>query len=357
MPTIDIVGSGVAGLALAAAIDRPDWQIRLHDDRPDEGVVGTAFGMWPAAMRALDRIGVAEQVRHHGLRLDHAQVRNRRGGLLQDVSGVEIWMVTRPTLRRLLRDRVPATTTFEPHRVTDPGRLDGDVVVGADGVHSVVRRHLWGARSVARSAPVTVLRGVVPRDLGLSGLQEWWGRGDQFGATPNPGSETNWFATIPERRFPDTEAALAHARERYAAYPDQVREVLSLAEPARTLINGISISRPLTHVVSGRAVLIGDAAHAMAPNLGRGACEAIRDAVCLGGLLTRHEPADALARYRYRRLVQPQLIKSAATLVMRVALADRRAAPRDRVLGLLAREPRGPVAAVTPRLDRSGRHG
>ena len=304
-------------------------------------------------MDALERIGVAERVRERGVLINDATVHSRDGHRLQRVSGADVWMVTRPDLRLLLRAQVPPTAEFVPHRVTDPTHLDGDVLVGADGAHSVVRRHLWGARSGARSARVTVLRGVVPQDLGLSELEEWWGRGDQFGATPNPGATTNWFATMPEHRFPDSATALEHARERYSDYPDRVPQVLGLADPALTLVNGISVSRPLTHLVSGHAVLIGDAAHVMAPNLGRGACEAIRDAVRLGGLLSRHEPAEALARYRHQRLVQPQLVKSAATVVMRVALADRLAPSRDRVLRLLAREPRQEAPAGSPGPTRS----
>ena len=81
--------------------------------------------------------------------------------------------------------------------------------------------------------------------------------------------------------------------------------------------------------------LIGDAAHAMAPNLGRGACEAIRDAVTLGSLLNAYPPARALARYRYRRLVRPQLIRAAASVVMRLALGRRYAGLRDRILRLV----------------------
>jgi 2-polyprenyl-6-methoxyphenol hydroxylase-like FAD-dependent oxidoreductase len=183
---------------------------------------------------------------------------------------------------------------------------------------------------------VTVLRGVVPQDLGLTELEEWWGRGLQFGATPNPGSTTNWFATMPERRFVDMASALADARARFATFPARVRQVLELADPSLSLLSGISVSRGLARVVSGRSVLIGDSAHAMAPNLGRGACESLRDAVRLGELMSRHEPVEALERYRYRRLVQPQLVKSASTVVMRVSLADRLAAPRDRLLRLVA---------------------
>lgn len=78
-------------------------------------------------------------------------------------------------------------------------------------------------------------------------------------------------------------------------------------------------------------MLVGDAAHAMAPNLGRGACESIRDAVALGTLLNQTNPT-RLSLRRFRRLTGPQAIAVAASLVMRLTMCDRGAALRDRML-------------------------
>src|SRR5690625_7256541 len=87
---------------------------------------------------------------------------------------------------------------------------------------------------------------------------------------------------------------------------------MSAARPEQSLINWVHVSRGLLSTVRGSAVLLGDAAHALTPNLGRGACESIVDAVRLGVLLNRYSPPEALRGYRHQRLTSPQATRIAA---------------------------------------------
>lgn len=337
MTSVMIVGAGVAGSTLAATLQRPEWKLEMFDDRLEPPDVGTAFGLWPNAMSRLNSIGIGVRVRAHGVHVCDGAIRYRVGRVLIRLTGQDIWLVTRPVLLSLLREAVAPSVTTRHQHVGNGILMDGDLVVGADGIDSVVRRDRWGAGSAARRARVTTLRGMVHQDLGLTGLDEYWGRAAQFGMTPNPGETTNWFCTMPERRFVSTRAALDYARHLYSDFAPVVRRVLDAADPSQTLIQGVGVSRTLIRLHKRNAVLIGDAAHAMAPNLGRGACESIVDAVVLGELLNRYEPREALVRYRRQRLVPPQLIRMAATALMRLSLADRFAPTRDTTLRAIQR--------------------
>ncbi|WP_176611672.1 FAD-dependent monooxygenase [Actinomadura sp. WMMB 499] len=151
--------------------------------------------------------------------------------------------------------------------------------------------------------------------------------------TPRPGGGTNWFVTVPERRFADPAGALAAARERFAAHPAPVRRVLAAADPGLTLVNDLWAARWPGRLVRGRAVLVGDAAHAMSPSLGRGAGEALVDAVVLGTALRDLPVPAALRRYERGRLLPAQGIRWASAAALRVA-TTRRERVRDRMLSL-----------------------
>ena len=101
-----------------------------------------------------------------------------------------------------------------------------------------------------------------------------------------------------------------------------MRETLAAAGPERTVVNTILESRRPRAVVRDRYVLVGDAAHAMSPNLGRGACESMVDAIVLGETLNEHGP-DGVRHYEKARLRAGQRTRAAAGMAMRLALSPR----------------------------------
>src|SRR5699024_5698643 len=103
MTTLHIVGGGIAGLTLAATLRRPDWQVVVHEqDRPaHESEVGTAFGMWPAALRALDEIGLGDAVRERGTRCDRGHLRTADDRTIARMSGQKVVMIGRIALQEL----------------------------------------------------------------------------------------------------------------------------------------------------------------------------------------------------------------------------------------------------------------
>ena len=326
MPTITILGGGVAGLTLAATLDPTAYDVTLIERNPGHSRVPTAYGIWPFALQALERIKLAEEVRGSGLQLTSAVITadSARRPVTMTKADATVWLITRPALLRLLDASVPDTVVRQQRHVADATTLAGDLVVAADGARSVVRTRVW--QDEPRDTGVVAIRGVTetPPDIPLDQMREFWGEGMLFGVGPNPlphGTGSNWYASA--RRGEDTPAgALAWARGAYAGFPPLVRATLAAADPGRTVVNTILESRRARELVRDRYVLVGDAAHAMSPNLGRGACEAMVDAITLGEALNEHGP-DGARHYEKARLRAGQRTRAAAAMARRLALSAR----------------------------------
>ncbi|MGF9650335.1 FAD-dependent monooxygenase [Pseudarthrobacter oxydans] len=345
MQTISIVGGGIAGLALASCLDPDRFDVTVHEKRPGQPSVGNALGMWPNAQRALARIGVLEEARAVSPVIGSGSVRNAAGEPWVTVNGGNMFAISRVELLRLLDAAVPGTVRRVTGNVQALPAHDG-LVVGADGVHSMVRREAWGARSAAKLTPYLALRGTLPSRVNPDAVGEYWGRGDLFGLAAAQNG-LFWYASYRSALGPygiDTESALEQARKRFAGYAPAIRRVLAAATPEGILVQRIWTAPRLKSFVRGRFVLIGDAAHAMAPSLGRGACESLVDAVTLADLLNTLPMDEALRAYDRRRVLRTGALSLASSALVRVALADGAQPLRDGLLRLARRRNQRAVA-------------
>lgn len=317
METITIVGGGVAGLALAGGLDPARFAVRLIEQRPALPQVGTAFGVWPFAMDALARLGVAGEVRARGVPVEAGRL-GLFGRRTLQFHADGLWLIPRPDLLQILSDAVPASVSREVRRVEDVRAEPGDLVVAADGVGSIVRRTIWADRP--RRIDCIAIRGVLPTACEQDGIGELWGGGKLFGVSINARQTTNWYAAaagIPT----EPAAALGWARAAFADFGEVVQNVLAAAEPAHTLVNQVIEARAVTRLVRDRYVLTGDAAHAMSPNLGRGAGESLADAAALAAALNSRGARAGARAYARQRLVKPQLVRLGSAALRRLSLA------------------------------------
>lgn len=332
MSRLRIVGAGVAGLALAAFLDPARHEIELVDERFAVPGVSTAFCIWPSTRRLLAARGLDAILARRGVEARGGGLRTTSGLGVAVKAGSPALFVPRSALIEVLSDAVPDSIVRRRRRIDDPTTERGvDVLIGADGVGSRTRECVWGGGHGARTHGRTVLRGVV--DLpGPDVAVETWGRGWLMGVTPLDGQRTNWFACFREHRFADAAAALAHLRIIAGGRLPDLDRVLEAARPEATLVHGISSVRGPVPPVRGRVVLIGDAAHAMTPNLGRGACTAIEDAAVLAQKLDARAPLPALRRYAWRRAITPHALRIGSSMMLEVATATRAAPLRDRLI-------------------------
>lgn len=332
-----IVGGGIGGLALAAALDPDRFAVTVWEAEPGRGALGAGIGLWPAARAALTRIGASAALRDLAVEVPSVSaLHDRRGTSLLALRGPDLRIVPRPALLAALAAAVPSSVRIEQGQVDDPSALDGDLVVGADGVRSRVRG-VVSPRAAHRLATAFVaLRGTTEAVVDAGEYGEYWGAGMLFGVVPMGLGRSYWFTTLRSAPLPeplDVPAVLALTRAEFADAAPLVGRVLATAG-ADTSATRMWLAPPMTRYVRGRYVVIGDAAHASLPNLGRGGCDAILDGVTLADTLNG---GGSLMAWQARRLPQTQAARATASGVMRLALLRRGQTARDLVLGGLGR--------------------
>ncbi|WP_280329390.1 FAD-dependent monooxygenase [Nocardia wallacei] len=317
-----VVGGGIGGSATAVALARRGWQVEVLE-RAVTGEGGSGLSLWPNGLRALDVLGLGERVRARAMVDTEGGIRDRSGRWLSRTDTEELArrygaMVAmhRADLFGILRSAVPegslrlgvTVTGLEYHgdEVTvahSAGVSEADLVIGADGIRSSVREALWPNVFRPRYAGYTAWRMISRPVPDLRSGGETLGRGERFGVAPLPDGRAYLFGVANARageRAPDGE--FAEVRRRFGAWPQPIPALLDAVDPEAVLRHDIYDLPSLKTFVHHRVALVGDAAHAMTPNLGQGANQALEDAVTLAALLDRHPLATALSAYdRSRR--------------------------------------------------------
>ncbi len=320
-----VVGGGIGGLATAIALSGLGWQVRVFERAPAFTEVGAGISLWSNALRALDLVaeGLGEEIRALGGVELLGGIQHRSGKWLTRTNAAEVTrrygpvvMLHRADLLDTLLRRVPGAALAAGTEVTGL-RVDGDavtvthhggearadLVVGADGLRSTVRRLVWPDAPAPRYAGYTAWRWVTPPlPGGPDGGGESWGPGTRFGHAPLPDHRVYCYATAntPEGASgPAGEAA--EVRARFDGWHDPIPALVAAAAGTQVLRHDMYELPNLRSYVGGRVALLGDAAHAMTPNLGQGACQALEDAATLRVVLAE-EPDVGLALARYDRL-------------------------------------------------------
>ena len=311
-----IAGGGIGGLACALALVRHGWDVEVLERAPAFAEVGAGLSLWPNGLRALDALGVGAQVRGRAQLAGQAGIRDAAGRWLSrtDTAALErrfgpVAMIHRADLLEVLRAAVPADSLH--HDVTvrgaaldgtvthDRGESHADLIVGADGIRSTVRAAVWPDAPGPWYAGYTAWRMVTP-PVRVDGTSESWGSGERFGYAPLPDGRVYCFA-VASAREGDPGQGLAGLRTRYAGWHDPIPALLDAAAQDAVLHDDLYELPPLRTYTAGQVVLVGDAAHAMTPNLGQGACPALEDAVVLATFLDGPGGLAAYDRARRRR--------------------------------------------------------
>ncbi|MET8977212.1 FAD-dependent monooxygenase [Streptomyces sp. NPDC004539] len=351
-----VIGAGIGGLTAAAALHRAGAQVTVLERAPSLAPVGSAISLAPNALRALDVLGAGDEIRDLAAWQGDGGLRSPGGRWLSRSSaeaarrrfGGPLVLLPRATLVDTLaallppgavRTGVRATLAdagygSRPARVSTPeGELEADLVVAADGAHSVVRGVLFPDRPDAVYAGFTTWRVLVP----LAGVEfashETWGRGRLWGSHPLRDGRVYAYAAA---LAPEGEQAGDEREEllrRYGDWHRPVPEILAAVGAGDVLRHDVyRLAVPLPAFHRGRVALLGDAAHAMPPSLGQGGNQAIEDGV----VLARHR-AD-LSAYTAARLPRTTGIARRAVRAGRLSLLPGRVSTglRDTVVRVLS---------------------
>ncbi|HVK26597.1 MAG TPA: FAD-dependent monooxygenase [Actinokineospora sp.] len=334
MRTAAVIGGGIGGLATAAGLAQRGWDVQVYEQAPAFDEVGAGISIWGNALRALDALGIGDAVRASGAHPGRGGFRDKRGRWIMRGSGEpdEVLMLHRADLLKVLLDAVPAAALRPGERVDQFDPASVDLLVGADGARSAVRRTYWPAAPEPRYVGTTAWRMVLP-SAGIPPFDacETWGDALVFGAFPM-GDRLYAYA-----------GALAPEGERgndlgrlFAGWAEPIPSILAAVDPAAILRHDVYTQPPLDSFVHDNVALVGDAAHAMAPYMGQGGCQAIEDAVSLAILASRPDLAAGLREYDAVRRPRAQMVVKRSLSVVKMVHNQSRlaAAIRDNALRL-----------------------
>ncbi|WP_406232944.1 FAD-dependent monooxygenase [Nocardia sp. NBC_01009] len=366
MPKAVIVGGGIGGLATAIAFTRQGWEVEVLERSARITEVGAGISLWSNALQALDELGLGDEIRGRAREESSAGIRNSKGRWLSrtDIEAVRARygspiMMHRADFLEILRAAVPEYAVRTGISVSgvqaddivahSAGTSAGDLVVGADGVRSVVRRAVCGEIE-PRYSGYTAWRVVVAPTEPVGDMGESWGRGERFGYGTLPDGRVYCFATA-DMAAGTAGGGLSEMRARFGSWHDPIPALLSAADDTAILKHDLYDLPPLKTYATGRIALIGDAAHAMTPNLGQGACQALEDAVTLARVAA--EDGD-LARYDAQRRPRTQMIVKRSRVIGAVGQLSSPLAVLARNALLRLTPPSVQLKSLAPVLDWEG---
>ncbi|WP_327326547.1 FAD-dependent monooxygenase [Streptomyces sp. NBC_01210] len=325
-----VVGAGIGGLTCAVALRRVGIDVEVYERATELRDVGSGLSVMSNAVTALAGFGIDLGLDKRGQAVESFRIMDRRGRRIRDLPfkdacdqvGVPSFCLSRADLQEALLAEigncpvhlgataigfdavdVGVTAHFEDGR-----SASGDILIGADGFNSAVRRHLVGPEPAWDSGYLFRL-GIVPFRhpcLTTGAVRHYWGSGQRFGLIDIGHGRCYWWAAMstPEDT-PAPNRVKDLLRRAYEGWADEVRAVID-ATPQADILTVSSRDRAfLERWGDGPLTLLGDAAHPMLTTLAQGAGMAMEDAVALARTLaepmTGDDPALALRAYEERR--------------------------------------------------------
>ena len=337
-----IVGGGVAGLTLAALLHQRGEAPTVVEKVDAYGDAGYVLSLWPLGNRVLHGLGLYRHFEEVSVPLDRYVVHDGRGRRLKAFD-VATWMkpygqgrtLIRADLLELLRGRVGpvkmgcTVETLEQTggevqvTLSDGSENSYDLVVGADGIHSELRRRLFGEVPLRRTGWTGLGWWLAPENLPEDRVEEFWGTGRFFGVYPAR-DRVACYAALPFEERGDKRAEAHRARLKRGfgnCGSERVRSFLNRLDQVERIDPTALADLDLPHWFKGRVLLIGDASAAFLPTAGVGASMAMESAAVLSDELSRVDAQsvpNAIDLFVKRRRARVNAIQSESRRVLKL---------------------------------------
>ncbi len=317
---VAVVGGGIGGVATALALHRRGLDVQLYEQAPELKEVGAGVAIQPNGVKMLERLGLGGDLRRTGAKWVDPQFRRQDGTFAASMwppeiaSSIEFYGMHRADLLDMFASRLPAERIHTGHHCVDfeqsadqatvifanGARVTADAVIGSDGIHSALQRHVVEPSRPLFSGSVAHRGLITAASVGWPAgqMRNWLGAGKHFLVFPVRANQlVNYvgFVTTEEQTRESWSAPgdPEDLKREFAGWDPMVEAIL--AQATHTFRWGLYDREPLATWTKGRLTLLGDAAHPMLPHAGQGANQAIEDAVAVAAILA-HAKRDSAPR-------------------------------------------------------------
>lgn len=308
-----VIGGGIGGACAAIALQRSGIDTDVYEAVKEIKPVGAAISIWPNGVKCLNHLGMTAPLRELGgnmatmAYLDHVnghQLTRFSMAPLVAAVGERPYPVARAELQAMLLDTYGRERVQFGKRVTqvmqdassvtawfdDGSQAQGDLLIAADGTHSVIRPHVLGYQTERRYAGYVNWNGLVEMDESIAPVDQWTtfvGEGKRVSLMPVSGNRFYFFFDVPlPKGLSEDRATLRADLVRYfSGWAAPVQQLIACIDPQTTNRVEIHDIEPFSQLVKGRVALLGDAAHSTTPDIGQGGCAAMEDAIVLANCL------------------------------------------------------------------------
>lgn len=301
---IAIIGGGIAGLTFTRCLTTEDYEIHIFEKKEQFGEVGAAISVFPNALCVMDKLSLLDTILDNSGQFETVYLKTNKGTILsksEPKSDYPVICIHRADLHAILLENIDAKL-YNNYTLKDLSHLENgqislsfengenkvfDAVIGADGVHSAVRKHI-----INDGEPIfrgyNIWRGVVKTDFDIGYASETFGKGQRVGIVPIKDGVYGWWATCNETYMQDDspEGTKEKLNRLFGDWHYPISDLINNTE--QILKNSLIDRKPHKGWTKGNITLLGDAAHPTTPNLGQGGCMAIEGAYILAKSIQKH---------------------------------------------------------------------